>query len=121
MIERKCAFLIGKRQFTVEFPNVGQLIDIESLKQALTNNRYGAMASSGVASMYEALDFVDAISFLQVCAPDVARFLDVKSYSSLTPEQMKDIFVAYKNTIKPWMDSVSVDLKNITKDTKEDE
>lgn len=50
MIERQKKFSIGEKTFTAQFPNVGQLIDLESLKQALTNNRYGVMAASGVAS-----------------------------------------------------------------------
>ena len=52
MIQRVKKFNIGEKSFTVSFPNVGQIIDVESLKQALTGGRYGVMASSGVASMY---------------------------------------------------------------------
>ena len=81
MIERQKKFKIGEHQFIANFPNVGQLIDMESLKQALTNNRYGVMAQSGVASMYDALDMVDAIAFLQVVVPDVARYLNIKNYA----------------------------------------
>ena len=46
MIEREKKFKVGERTFVVKFPNVGQIIDMESLKQALTNNRYGQMAAN---------------------------------------------------------------------------
>ena len=95
MIERQKRFKIGEHQFIANFPNVGQLIDMESLKQALTNNRYGVMAQSGVASMYDALDMVDAIAFLQVVVPDVARYLNIKSYAALPPERMRQFVDAF--------------------------
>ena len=50
-IERQKKFTINGATFIAKFPNVGQLIDLESFKQALTSNRYGQMAASGVASM----------------------------------------------------------------------
>ena len=75
MIERSKKFTIGKKSFVVEFPNVGQILDIESMKQALTNNRYGIMAKSDIKSMYYALDVVDAVSFLTVVAPEVGKWV----------------------------------------------
>ena len=113
MIERQKKFSIGEKTFTAQFPNVGQLIDLESLKQALTNNRYGVMAASGVASMYYALDMVDAISFLQVCVPSVAKYYDIKNYTALAPEDIKDLVKAYQEELKPWFDKVMAELKGI--------
>ena len=106
MIERQKKFSIGEKSFTANFPNVGQLIDLESLKQALTSNRYGVMASSGVASMYYALDMVDAIAFLQVCVPSVAKYYDIKNYTALSPEDIKELMEAYQKELKPWFDKV---------------
>lgn len=113
MIERQKKFSIGEKTFTAQFPNVGQLIDLESLKQALTNNRYGVMAASGVASMYYALDMVDAISFLQVCVPSVAKYYDIKNYTALAPEDIKELVEAYQKELKPWFDKVMAELKGI--------
>lgn len=113
MIERQKKFSIGDKSFTANFPNVGQLIDLESLKQALTSNRYGVMASSGVASMYYALDMVDAISFLQVCVPSVAKYYDIKNYTALAPEDIKELVEAYQKELKPWFDKVMAELKGI--------
>lgn len=113
MIERQKKFSIGDKSFTANFPNVGQLIDLESLKQALTSNRYGVMAASGVASMYYALDMVDSIAFLQVCVPSVAKYYDIKNYTVLAPEDIKDLMEAYQKELKPWFDKVMAELKGI--------
>lgn len=113
MIERQKKFSIGEKTFTVQFPNVGQLIDLESLKQALTGNRYGVMAASGVASMYYVLDLVDAIAFLQVCVPSVAKYYDIKNYTTLAPEQLKELVETYQNELKPWFDGIMAELRGI--------
>ena len=71
------------------------------------------MASSGVASMYYALDMVDAISFLQVCVPSVAKYYDIKNYTALAPEDIKELVEAYQKELKPWFDKVMAELKCI--------
>ena len=117
MIERNCAFNIGEKKFIANFPNVGQIIDMESLKQALTNNRYGTMAASGIASMYYALDMVDAIAFFQVCVPSVAKYYDIRNYTALAPEKIQELVDAYKEQIKPWYDKIMSELRGVTKDS----
>ena len=112
-IERQKKFTINGLTFTAKFPNVGQLIDLESFKQALTNNRYGQMASSGVMSMYHALDLVDAIAFYQVVTPEVARRFDISNYSQMGLDEIKHLLEAYQKEIKPWFDKTMSELKGI--------
>lgn len=105
-IQREIKFNIGEKNFTAKFPNVGQMIDIESLKQALTSNRYGTMSASGVKSMYIALDLVDAVAFFQVCVPTVSKHFDIKNYANLQLDEVRDIVQAYLLQIKPWFDDL---------------
>ena len=120
MIQRVKRFSIGEKSFTVSFPNVGQIIDVESLKQALTGGRYGVMASSGVASMYYALDIVDAIAFLQVCVPEIAKYYDIRNYTSMSPEKVQEFVSVYQNEIKPWYDGVMKSLKEAVINSEKD-
>ena len=110
MIEREKKFNIGEKSFTVKFPNVGQMIDIESLKQALTSNRYGVMVSSGVKSMYLALDIVDTIAFFQVCIPSLGKFYNITNFANVQYDEIKDMVDTYINQIKPWYDEVLKEL-----------
>ena len=112
-LERQKTFNFQGEKVTVKFPNVGQMIDMESLKQSLTGNKYGAMSASGVKSMFYALDMVDAISFLQVCVPSVAKYYDIKNYTALAPEDIKELVEAYQKELKPWFDKVMAELKGI--------
>lgn len=112
MIERSKKITIGNKSFVVEFPNIGQILDIESMKQALTNNRYGVMAQSGVKSAYYALDIVDAVSFIQVVTPDIARYYNVSNYLTLSPDKIQEFVKVYQEQIKPWYDDVLAQLQN---------
>lgn len=111
-METSKKFKIGQKEFVAKFPNVGQMLDMESLKQALTNNRYGVMAASGIRSMYKALDTVDAIAFFQVCAPEVAKYFSIESYIALSQDKIKVYVDAYNEQIKPWFEQLMQELEN---------
>ena len=113
-IQREIKFNIGEKNFTAKFPNVGQMIDMESLKQALTSNRYGTMSASGVKSMYMVLDLVDSIAFFQVCVPSVGKYFDIKNYANLQLDEVKDIVQAYLLQIKPWFDDLVKQLYSVS-------
>jgi hypothetical protein len=119
MIERSKKITIGEKSFIVNFPNVGQMIDIESMKQSLTGNRYGSMASSGIASMYLALDIVDTIAFLTICVPDIAKYYNITDYSSLSSDKINTYVTVYKEQILPWYNKILMELRGITDDSEE--
>lgn len=106
--QKACEFRGEK--LIVKFPNVGQLLDMESMKQSLTSNRYGTMATSGVKSMYFALDLVDAIVFIQVLCPKVKRMLEIDNYTLMSPLAAKELIKFYKEEILPWYSEVSKEL-----------
>ena len=118
MIERSKKVTIGEKSFVINFPNVGQMIDIESMKQSLTGNRYGSMASSGIASMYMALDVVDTISFLTICVPDIAKYYNIQDYTTLPADKMNQYVKLYKDEILPWYNKILMELRGITNDSE---
>ena len=113
-LQRQKKFTIGNKSFIANFPNVGQIIDLESMKQALTDSRYGQMAASGIASMYYALDLVDAIAFYHVVVPEVAKYYDIKNYASMEVDKIKDLLDAYQRDIRPWFNETMNELKGLT-------
>jgi len=106
-MERQKTFKIGERQFVAKFPNVGQIIDLESFKQALTNNRYGQMAMSGIASMYFALDLVDAIAFYSVIVPEVGKYFDISNFAAIPLDKAKEEYIALPLDEKQYISSLS--------------
>lgn len=118
-LERQKTFSFLGEKITVNFPNVGQMIDMESLKQSLTGNKYGAMSASGVKSMFYALDMVDTLAFFEVMYPRVKRILGVKSFTEMNPEEMKPLIEAYKEHVVPWYDKLLQDLYKIEENAGE--
>lgn len=126
MIEREITFSYNDKKFQVKFPNVGQLIDIESLKNALTGGKYGSFAASGVKSMYFILDIVDTIAFLTVMCPKLKNFIteeeDGIDYTQMKPETVKTLVTVYKEQILPWYSNIMGQLySSATNDTTEQE
>lgn len=125
MIEREITISYNDKKFQVKFPNVGQLIDIESLKNALTGGKYGSFAASGVKSMYFILDIVDTIAFLTVMCPKLKNFIteeDGVDYTQMKPETVKTLVTVYKEQILPWYSKIMGQLySSATNDTTEQE
>ena len=119
-MEKVKKFTIGKKQFTATFPNVGQIIDMDAMKQALSSNRYGSMVASGLASAYYALDLIDAIAFYQVVTPEVGRFFNIANYSELSVEEVKDLLDAFKEQIQPWYIETMNEVRGLAKKSMED-
>lgn len=112
-LERQKTFTFKGEKVTVNFPNVGQMIDMESLKQSLTGNKYGSMSASGVKSMFFALDMVDALCFFEVMCPKIKRIMEIKTFTTLNPEDMKDVVAAYKEHVAPWYNKMLADLYEV--------
>ena len=119
-MERTKSFKIGQKQFTVKFPNVGQIIDLDAMKQALSGNRYGSMAASGLASAYYALDLIDAIAFYQVVCPEVGRYYDIKNYAEMELDKIEDLMKAWKDEIQPWFIDTMNEIRGVSKQSMED-
>lgn len=121
MIEREIAINYNGKKFIVKFPNVGQLMDIEALKVALTGGKYGTFAASGIKSMYFVLDMVDAISFFSVMCPRLKNFIteeDVEvDYTQMNSQSIKPLVDIYKKEVAPWYNKVMSELYASTNET----
>ena len=124
MIEREIAITYNDKKFIVKFPNVGQLMDIESLKMALTGGKYGTFAASGIKSMYFVLDMVDAISFFSVMCPRLKNFITQEDvdvdYTQMKPESVKPLVDIYKKDIVPWYNKIMTNLYASTNEASEE-
>ena len=124
MIEREIAITYNDKKFIVKFPNVGQLMDIESLKMALTGGKYGTFAASGIKSMYFVLDMVDAISFFSVMCPRLKNFITQEDvdvdYTQMKPESVKPLVDIYKKEVMPWYNKIMTHLYASTNEAIEE-
>lgn len=114
MIEREIAITYNDKKFIIKFPNVGQLMDIEALKMALTGGKYGTFAASGIKSMYFVLDMVDAIAFFSVMCPRLKNFITEENtdvdYTQMNPQSIKPLVDIYKKEVMPWYNKMMSEL-----------
>lgn len=101
---------------TVKFPNVGQLMDIESMKMALTNGQYALMIESGTQLATFQLDIADAVSYLSVLVPDLKKEYGVKNWGALEAKQGKQLVNIYKKQFLPWFKPMMDELTKVDTD-----
>jgi len=106
MLNPKISFKIEDNTYSVAFPNVGELMEIETMRFALTNNTYTSLATSPLRSAIYICDLVDMIAFFTVMVPELKKDLVVNSFSELEPSKAKIFLKAYKSTIQPWYSNI---------------
>lgn len=96
-------FTISTNNYTVNYPNNGEFIGIEAMKNLLTRDTYATMATTDSVSAQLARYTVDMIAFFSTCCPKLKTDLVVNSLSELDMLSSKKIMKVYIKTILPWL------------------
>ena len=91
-------------KYAINFPNIGQLIDIEVKKVAYAKNLYSPLVMNGTVSAGIALDFIDSIAVFSVMIPNFNDNLNVKSILELSPIDTIELTTQYKKVWAPWFE-----------------
>lgn len=110
-MDKKLKIKLLGQDYTVSFPNVGQILDIESLKSALTNGTYGDLVKMNTKSSNFALDLTDTIATFSVLIPDLSTVADIKSYHELDQVTAIKLIAAYRDTFFPWFNEINKGLQ----------
>jgi hypothetical protein len=90
-----------ENKYVVNFPNVGQVIDIETRKSLYSQNQYGKMAQAGIVTQGMALDMIDMIATFGILIPQLEKDMRVK-FTELNAIDAKGLMSAYKKQFLPW-------------------
>jgi hypothetical protein len=115
MVKRTIVNICGN-DYDVEFPNVGQLQDIEAFKLAITGGRYVEMAIGGLRTQAFALDLADALAYFSVLVPELKHDLKVKNWREVDPFVAKQIVKDFKQNFLKWYKPIVDDLYNFDTD-----
>jgi hypothetical protein len=115
-MEKSKKIPISGKDYIVNFPSVGQILDIESLKSALTNGQYGDFVNMGTKTATDALDLVDAFSVFSILIPELKDELNVKTFMEMDPFIAKKYVNAYKKHFFPWFKEINDELRKFGKD-----
>ena len=86
---------IDKEIYEVRYPNVGEQLAIESMKELLSNGRYAQLAATGSKTATQLLDFIDAVSYFTVLIPAMKEKIDLKNFATTDPAFQKRLSKAY--------------------------
>jgi len=90
--------------YVVNFPNVGQLMEIDSMKIAISNNQYAEMVRSNLVSMENTLNLIDTVSTFATLIPELKSQpeFNKKSYLELDPFLAARLVKVYSEQFYPW-------------------
>lgn len=94
---------IGEKVFQVPFPTVSQIMEIESLKNILSNGSYSIMARSNLVQTRRTLDLIDAISHFKVLIPDIKENLE---FDKMPLKDGIKLVVVYQKQFLPWYEKI---------------
>lgn len=109
MLQRAITVRIQENVYEVKFPNVGQMIDIESRKATLSSGQYKSMVSAGNRLSNMALDYIDMVSTFGVLIPNFIKDMTVDIFT-LDLEKGRELIKVYKKEVLPfiteWMNTL---------------
>lgn len=88
---------IDKDEYLVKYPNVGQQLDIENLKNLLSNGQYASYAAVGSKTSTQLLDLIDAVSYFSILIPELKEKLSVKNFTTIDPVFQKKLSKSFLN------------------------
>lgn len=119
-LPRECELKIRQHSYSIPFPSIGQMIDIETRKALFSKNQYSAMAQSTIISQQLALDLIDMASSFFILLPTLEQDLKVKLFD-LGFVEGRDFLNAYKKQFLPWYTQWLEILSNPEIDDKKEE
>jgi hypothetical protein len=92
---------IQGNEFEIQFPNIGQLIDIETRKALISSGQYNNLKKSDSFI----LPYIDILATFIILIPDLVTLLRVESLFDLNLKELKELKNIYEKQYKPWYDA----------------
>lgn len=101
-VSREITFKFQNHEYKLEFPNVGQYIQIESDKLEVTNGYFGSLLSLRTLSSVRVLQMAEAVCVLKNLCPKVFEDMKVSSYKELDAMDFAELVREYNKQISEW-------------------
>ena len=106
-IVKEVSLKLRGKDVIAKFPNIGQSIRIENMKQTLSEGRYAIMAYSGMKTTDDMLDIIDSICYLSNVIPDFYTNLGINTHQDLLNMDrdspiLNEVLSQYKDVYQPF-------------------
>lgn len=121
-LSRKCLIVIKagnvEKEYVIEFPNTGDLMNIDLLKIQISDGRFDTLKFSFNPDFIKTATRIETIATFNVLLPQLRKDLNVDSMMKLQVEQMEVIEDAYTNQFLPWYEEWLVALNKAKKEAE---
>lgn len=114
-------FVFKDREYKIEFPTVGQYIDIETEKIELSSGKWSDLVISRTVSAYRAIQLVECIAVLKILCPKLFEDMKVSDYKDIDAIDFTLLLKLFTKEINPWYSSWFKEFNDVLKDISEGE
>jgi len=101
-LQKEINIEINGNAYAVKFPNIGQMIDIETKKAVYSGGEYNNLLQSSLVLPNLAASLIDAISTFTVLIPELKTNLTIDNIFELDMADGLKITKAYNEVFSPW-------------------
>jgi hypothetical protein len=109
MLERELKIQVFNNTYLIKFPNVGQMLDIEARKMAITSGQYKNLMETRTVASEIALINADVIATFSILCPKMGSDLNI-DFFEMEISQSKELVKVYRETYMPWYNKWLVEL-----------
>jgi len=106
-------FKVKSNTYTIKFPNVGQIEDIECNKQLISKGMYASLMQMNTKAANDALDMIDMEAFFSILCPDIVKDLKCDSFRDLGVVDYMELKKSYIDQFVPWWTKIQKILRPI--------
>jgi hypothetical protein len=109
-IQTKTNVTIGDTTYSIEYPNVGQVLDIENLKILLSGDMYSSLVKSVHKTGLDLLNLIDGVAYFSVLADGFKKKYDIEKFTAMGGVEQAQIKQAFVKQFWPWFVKIEQEL-----------
>lgn len=101
-LQRTKSFVFKNETYQVEFPTVGEYLEIENQKLINSNGHWTDLIKSQTVSALRSVQIIECVSILKVLCPKLFENMKVTSYKEIDAVDFVELLSIYNKEISPW-------------------
>lgn len=103
-MERQIKFKFNEKEYSIEYPTVGQYLDIERKKIEISGGQWGNLIGANTKSSSRAVQIIDCLANIVVLCPDLLKDLkpEAKNLMDIDAKDFTILVVAYNKQVRNW-------------------
>lgn len=101
-LQRVKKFQFKGEEYQIEFPTVGEYMEIENQKLIQSNGQWVNLLKNQTVSALRSIQIIECVSILMVLCPKLFGNMKVTSYKEIDAIDFISLLTLYNNEIGPW-------------------